>query len=121
MAAYDATLPAGCQRTIYLCDDGKDPKKRKWVDSLGADVVYVSGRKRPPGEMNGKSGNINNVCAQLYPKGTVVPGNELICIFDADQAGAATLHAHIVPPQRAFVPLAVHKGLLATKALQTPY
>ena len=23
MAAYDATLPAGCARTIYLCDDGK--------------------------------------------------------------------------------------------------
>ena len=173
MAAYDATLPAGCQRTIYLCgvlltaasdfkplpltgnhsanakafhteylslgwqsllalpvsdsiipyplhnrlcicssrplrhearhgwhlcrilvsevadvrcaDDGKDPKKRKWVSSLNSDVVYVSGRKRPPGEMNGKSGNINNVCSQLYPPGTVVPGNELICIFDADQ------------------------------------
>lgn len=85
MAAYDATLPAGCARTIYLCDDGKDPKKRKWVDTLGSDVVYVSGRKRPPGEMNGKSGNINNVCSQLYPPGTVVPGNELICIFDADQ------------------------------------
>jgi endoglucanase len=40
MAAYDADLPAGCSRTIYLCDDGKDPKKRKWVDSLGSDVVY---------------------------------------------------------------------------------
>ena len=63
----------------------QDPKKRKWVDSLAADVVYVSGRKRAPGEMNGKSGNINNVCSQLYPPGTVVPGNELICIFDADQ------------------------------------
>ena len=63
----------------------QDPKKRKWVDSLAADVVYVSGRKRPPGEMNGKSGNINNVCSQLYPPGTVVPGNELLCIFDADQ------------------------------------
>lgn len=63
----------------------QDPKKRKWVDSLAADVVYVSGRKRPGGEMNGKSGNINNVCSQLYPPGTVVPGNELICIFDADQ------------------------------------
>ena len=63
----------------------QDPKKRKWVDSLAADVVYVSGRKRPQGEMNGKSGNINNVCSQLYPPGTVVPGNELICIFDADQ------------------------------------
>ena len=25
------------RRTIYLCDDGKDPKKRKWVDSLGPD------------------------------------------------------------------------------------
>lgn len=40
MAAYDADLPEGCSRTIYLCDDGKDPKKRKWVDSLGSDVVY---------------------------------------------------------------------------------
>ena len=75
----------GCQRTIYLCDDGKDPKKRKWVDSLGQDVVYVSGRKRPPGEMNGKSGNLNNVAAQLYPKGMFVPGTELIAVFDADQ------------------------------------
>ena len=69
--------------------DVQDPKKRKWVDSLAADVVYVSGRKRPPGEMNGKSGNINNVCSQLYPPGTVVPGNELICIFDADQVCTA--------------------------------
>lgn len=30
LAAYDALLPAGCSRTIYLCDDGKDPRKRKW-------------------------------------------------------------------------------------------
>ena len=73
----------------------QDPKKRKWVDSLAADVVYVSGRKRPPGEMNGKSGNINNVCSQLYPPGTVVPGNELICIFDADQVcPTVTLTGH---------------------------
>ena len=53
MAAYDATLPGGCQRTSYLCDDGKDPKKRKWVDSLGPEVVYVSGRKRPAGGLCG--------------------------------------------------------------------
>ena len=34
----------------------------------------------------GKSGNINNVARQLYghTRGRV-PGNELICIFDADQ------------------------------------
>ena len=79
----------GCSRTIYLLDDGKDPKKRKWVDSLGADVVYVSGRKRSPGEMNGKSGNLNNVCAQMYPKGTFVPGTELVAVFDADQVCSA--------------------------------
>jgi cellulose synthase/poly-beta-1,6-N-acetylglucosamine synthase-like glycosyltransferase len=29
-AAYNAPLPATVLRTIYLCDDGKDPKKRKW-------------------------------------------------------------------------------------------
>jgi endoglucanase len=48
-------------------------------------VVYVSGRKRPAGEMNGKSGNINNCCSQIYPKGTKIPTNEVVCIFDADQ------------------------------------
>lgn len=68
MAAYDADLPRGCSRTIYLCDDGKDPKKRKWCDTMGPEVQYVSGRKRPTGEMNGKSGNLNNVVAQMYPE-----------------------------------------------------
>lgn len=34
-AARTADLPAGCDRTIYLCDDGKDPEKRAWVASLG--------------------------------------------------------------------------------------
>jgi hypothetical protein len=29
-AAYNAPLPATVMRTIYLCDDGRDPKKRKW-------------------------------------------------------------------------------------------
>ena len=54
-----------------------------------AQVVYVSGRKREPGEMNGKSGNINNCCSQIYPRGVKIPSNELVCIFDADQARAA--------------------------------
>ena len=51
-----------------------------------AQVIYVSGRKRETGEMNGKSGNINNCCAQIYPRGVKIPSNELVCIFDADQA-----------------------------------
>ena len=41
MAAYDATLPEGCNRTIYLCDDGKDPRKRKWIASMGPEFVSI--------------------------------------------------------------------------------
>lgn len=76
---------AGCSRTIYLLDDGKDPKKRKWCDKLGDDVVYVSGRKRAPDESNGKSGNLNNALSQIYPAGCKIPINEVVCVMDADQ------------------------------------
>ena len=63
----------------------QDPEKRAWIHSKGPEFVYVSGRKRAKGEMNGKSGNVNNLCNQLYPAGVLVPGNEVLCIFDADQ------------------------------------
>jgi len=55
------------------------------VDSLGPEVQYVSGRKRPVGEMNGKSGNLNSCASQIYPKGSLVSSSELMCILDADQ------------------------------------
>lgn len=55
------------------------------VEGLGQWVQYVSGRKRPVGEMNGKSGNLNSCTAQLYPRGCLVPSSELICVLDADQ------------------------------------
>ncbi|KAK9823799.1 hypothetical protein WJX72_005584 [[Myrmecia] bisecta] len=97
MAAYDAVLPAGCSRTIYLCDDGKDPRKRKWVESIGPDVVYVSGRIRAVGEMNGKSGNMNNCCSQIYPKDVQIPPNEVICIFDADQVARKEFFLRTLP------------------------
>ena len=35
LAALDAELPGGCERTVYLCDDGKDPEKRHWVQVRG--------------------------------------------------------------------------------------
>lgn len=47
--------------------------------------------------MNGKSGNINNVCAQLYPPGTRVPGSELICVFDADQVASKEFFMKTIP------------------------
>lgn len=45
-ASYDALLPAGCHRTIYVCDDGLDPKLRRFCRAMGPSVVYVSGRRR---------------------------------------------------------------------------
>ena len=59
------------------------------VESMGPGLVYVSGRQRPVGEMNGKSGNLNNCFSQLYPEGCTIPTNELMCIFDADQVRCA--------------------------------
>ncbi len=38
--------------------------------------------------MNGKSGNLNNCCRQIYPEGCTIPANEVICIMDADQVSA---------------------------------
>ena len=68
LAALAAQLPGSCARTVYLCDDGADAQKRCWVASLGRpDLVYVSGRAQAAGEMNGKSGNVNNVTRQIYP------------------------------------------------------
>ena len=84
-AALDAPLPAGCSRTVYLCDDGKNKQKRKWCLGRAPEVVYVSGRQRPKGEMNGKSANLNNCLRQVYPENAPVPANEIVCIFDADQ------------------------------------
>lgn len=52
---------------------------------MGPEIVYVSGRKRASGEMNGKSANLNNCLSYIYPAGTTIPANELVCIFDADQ------------------------------------
>jgi hypothetical protein len=53
---------------------------------MSPDVVYVCGRVRRPGEMNGKSANLNNCLNQIYPPGTPIPAHEIVCIFDADQA-----------------------------------
>jgi endoglucanase len=48
MALRESEMPEGCTRTIYMCDDGKDPLKRDWVESLPDDVIYVSGPRNVP-------------------------------------------------------------------------
>jgi hypothetical protein len=34
-AALAAAVPPGFTRTVYLCDDGKDPEKTAYIASLG--------------------------------------------------------------------------------------
>ena len=34
-AALAALVPPGVTRTVYLCDDGQDAKKKAYIDSLG--------------------------------------------------------------------------------------
>ena len=78
MAKLKGALPGAFLMQTLFSDSPR-------CDEMGPELVYVSGRKRPPGEMNGKSGNLNNVVSQLYPPGCVIPTQELLCVFDADQ------------------------------------
>ena len=66
-------------------------------ESMGKEVVYVSGRVRAPGEMNGKSGNMNNALSQIYPKEYAIPGNEVVCVFDADQVAKRDFFLKTLP------------------------
>jgi hypothetical protein len=51
----------------------------------------VSGRTRAPGEINGKSGNLNNclrnvIYADYEGEPGSIPAVELVVVFDADMA-----------------------------------
>ncbi|KAJ9506235.1 hypothetical protein QJQ45_014216, partial [Haematococcus lacustris] len=85
-------------RTVYLCDDGKDAEKQAFIEALSAteDVVYVSGRTRKKGEVNGKSANLNFCLHSIYaslPRSELNPedvdwseisNKELVVVFDSD-------------------------------------
>lgn len=90
-AALAAEVPPGVQRTVYLCDDGKSEEKRAFIASLGPDAKYVTGRTRKPGEINGKSANVNNCLRNvIFPefegRPQDIPLKELLVVFDADMA-----------------------------------
>ena len=103
-----------CQRVVELRRDAWDPDPVAPGSTLkllaaAAGVFCLDSKVSVPisirrakaecaaGEMNGKSGNINNVCAQMYPQGTKVPGTELLCIFDADQVASKEFFLKTVP------------------------
>ena len=98
MASLFAALPSNCRRTVYLCDDGRDNEKKQFIRSLQmSNAVYISGRKRAKGEMNGKSANINNAMKLIYPEGSDIPLNEVVCVFDADQVPNGDFFQKTVP------------------------
>jgi hypothetical protein len=91
----EADLPPGVTRTLYLCDDGKDPTKQAWLEqtygssSSKGGTVYVTGRPRQKGEINGKSANLNNCLKNIVYREYVeepakIPKEEVIVVFDAD-------------------------------------
>lgn len=73
-----------------------DIKHRPWLTQ----VQYISGRTRPSGETNGKSGNLNNACRQIYPAGCKIPDHEVICVMDADQVRRRRRHCVRAGPLR---------------------
>ncbi|KAG1680162.1 hypothetical protein FOA52_000275 [Chlamydomonas sp. UWO 241] len=95
-ATLGAPMPHGGRRTIYLLDDGNSPEKRAFIASLrNPTVKYITGRDRKPGQINGKSENLNNaLCNHIYkdhPKAengsidwTSVDPRDTIVVFDAD-------------------------------------
>ena len=51
LGALKAPLPRNTLRTVYLCDDGRDPAKEEMIRELNAEygcLEYVTGRKRDP-------------------------------------------------------------------------
>lgn len=46
-AALSAAVPPGVTRTVYLCDDGKDPKKAAFIATMGAAARWVRFRCPP--------------------------------------------------------------------------
>eukprot|EP01023_Acetabularia_acetabulum_P045661 TRINITY_DN463_c0_g1_i1.p1 TRINITY_DN463_c0_g1~~TRINITY_DN463_c0_g1_i1.p1 ORF type:complete len:1207 (+),score=229.86 TRINITY_DN463_c0_g1_i1:181-3801(+) len=96
--AVKCFTPQGVNVFIYICDDGKDAKKKEWVNSSGyKNVFYFSGRKRAPEEMNGKSSNLNNALKIIYSDCSDISLSEVVCILDADQIAGETFLMRTVP------------------------
>jgi cellulose synthase/poly-beta-1,6-N-acetylglucosamine synthase-like glycosyltransferase len=119
LAARNARVPAGCDVTIYLCDDGRKQDKMRFVETLrDKRVLYVSSSSSvvaadsasdsasdpatstaPKG--NGKSENLNRCLRSIYPKpapeGPTIPLNELVVLLDADQTCSTGFFETMMP------------------------
>lgn len=97
-------MPPGIEKHVYLLDDGHDKDKEDWVNSRAKvykGMLHYHTRTRLPGQINGKSCNINATLRRLYgsENSCVLNGvdpllgisevvdisSELVAVFDADQ------------------------------------
>ncbi|DBB16038.1 hypothetical protein WJX82_000557 [Trebouxia sp. C0006] len=98
LAARRATLPPGVRRTVYILDDGKDPDKKTWVESLkDPDMLYTPGHIKTGPEVNGKACNLNSTLRALFPAGSEVGLEELIVVFDADMVCSTEFFMKTLP------------------------
>ena len=66
-------LTCFCAYVVYILDDGKDPDKKTWVESLkDPDMVYTPGHIKTGPEVNGKACNLNSTLRGLFPAGSEV-------------------------------------------------
>lgn len=61
---------------VYILDDGKDPDKKTWVESLkDPGMLYTPGHIKTGPEVNGKACNLNATLRALFPADST-PGLE---------------------------------------------
>jgi hypothetical protein len=54
-------------------------RPQAWVSEQGRiDLQYIADRIRTPGEVNGKSANLNNALHHIFPPGTAIGFNEVL-------------------------------------------
>eukprot|EP00892_Ulva_mutabilis_P006100 jgi/Ulvmu1/3862/UM018_0081.1 len=91
-----APEPVYMEKVLYVCDDGhsksEGPRKRAMVDELRVlghtNVFYVGDRVKRPGQLNGKSANLNHVVLQkIFPtiqSAAEIPAKDILMVVDCD-------------------------------------
>jgi hypothetical protein len=72
-----------------------------WVSEQGrVDLQYIADRIRTPGEVNGKSANLNNALNHIFPPGTSIGFNEVLL----ERIAVPALHVTLPWQQQAMPP-----------------
>lgn len=87
MNAYNADVPSGTVRTIYVIDDGVGTERLNWVQSLALeDILYVPGQAEYDEDINPFGASMTHILKRVYPTGArteKVPEWEIVCMIEA--------------------------------------